>query len=132
MHQSIAIEKRTCKHLRAYRGEAAETERVGVAAAVVRPRRTSSESSADGEAASDANEPPLLLAHKWEMDVDLAGWWMSEKLDGVRAYWDGENFFSRLGNRFHVPAQPDDRGDALLVGIATGVILGVILADSRY
>ena len=28
------------------------------------------------------------------------GWWMSEKLDGVRAYWDGQNFYSRQGNMF--------------------------------
>ena len=31
------------------------------------------------------------------------GWWMSEKLDGVRAYWDGKQFLSRLGNLFHAP-----------------------------
>ncbi|MEM9074831.1 MAG: DNA ligase, partial [Myxococcota bacterium] len=45
----------------------------------------------------------LLLAHKWENDVDLTGWWMSEKLDGVRAYWNGTTFLSRLGNEFHAP-----------------------------
>ena len=28
---------------------------------------------------------------------------MSEKLDGVRAYWDGKSLISRLGNRFHAP-----------------------------
>jgi DNA ligase-1 len=28
---------------------------------------------------------------------------MSEKLDGIRAYWDGETFVSRLGNRFLAP-----------------------------
>jgi DNA ligase-1 len=28
---------------------------------------------------------------------------MSEKLDGVRAYWDGKRFISRLGNEFHAP-----------------------------
>jgi DNA ligase-1 len=28
---------------------------------------------------------------------------MSEKLDGVRAYWDGETFVSRLGNSFVAP-----------------------------
>ena len=28
---------------------------------------------------------------------------MSEKLDGVRAYWDGKQFISRLGNLFHAP-----------------------------
>ena len=29
---------------------------------------------------------------------------MSEKLDGVRAYWDGKRFLSRLGNTYHEPA----------------------------
>jgi DNA ligase-1 len=28
---------------------------------------------------------------------------MSEKLDGVRAYWDGTQFLSRQGNRYHAP-----------------------------
>jgi BRCT domain type II-containing protein len=31
------------------------------------------------------------------------GWWLSEKLDGVRAWWDGEKFWSRLGNMFYAP-----------------------------
>ena len=35
--------------------------------------------------------------------TDPKGWWMSEKLDGLRAYWDGKHFFSRLGNSFHAP-----------------------------
>ncbi|MFO0668902.1 MAG: DNA ligase [Polyangiaceae bacterium] len=106
MHQSIAIERRTCKHLRAYRGDALETERVGVAGPAVRaprPPRAPGAADDDAEAGEEGVEPPLLLAHKWEMDVDLTGWWMSEKLDGVRAYWDGERFISRLGNPFHVP-----------------------------
>jgi len=29
---------------------------------------------------------------------------MSEKLDGVRALWDGKQFISRNGNKFHAPA----------------------------
>ena len=49
--------------------------------------------------------PPILLAHKFEDfdDLDPTGWWFSEKLDGVRAYWDGSNFISRQGNVFHAP-----------------------------
>jgi DNA ligase-1 len=39
----------------------------------------------------------------WDNEQDLAGWWMSEKLDGVRAYWDGQRFLSRLGNVYHAP-----------------------------
>ena len=47
--------------------------------------------------------PQLLLANAWENDTDLTGWWMSEKLDGVRAWWDGSRFLSRLGNVYHAP-----------------------------
>ena len=47
--------------------------------------------------------PPLLLAHAWDNDQDLTGWLLSEKLDGVRAYWDGTRFLSRQGNPFHSP-----------------------------
>jgi DNA ligase-1 len=33
-----------------------------------------------------------------------AGWLMSEKLDGVRAIWDGAQLLTRNGNRIHAPA----------------------------
>lgn len=97
-NQGAPIERRTCKHLRALRGAAAEQARVG-SPSLVRP--------SSGPAASldepSGQAPPLLLAHSWENDVDLNGWWMSEKLDGVRAYWDGQAFQSRLGNTYHAP-----------------------------
>jgi len=52
--------------------------------------------------ATDASN--VLLAHKWEPGkVNPAGWWMSEKLDGVRAYWSGSAFYSRNGNVFPAP-----------------------------
>jgi len=91
-NQSLAIERRTCKHLRALRGDAAEEARVG-AALPAKPK--------DRGAAGDA--PPLLLAESWDGAAKVNGWWMSEKLDGVRAYWDGKQFISRLGNAFHAP-----------------------------
>jgi DNA ligase-1 len=91
-NQSIAIEKRTCKHLRKLRGDAAEQERVGSEAPA--------KAKADKE---DSSAPPLLLAESWDFVTDPTGWWLSEKLDGVRAYWDGKQFWSRLGNLFHAP-----------------------------
>ncbi len=91
-NQSIGIERRTCKHLRKYRGEQAEQERLG-SALPARP-----ETSANANTA-----PPLLLANTWTLENDLSGWWMSEKLDGVRAYWDGKQFLSRQGNLYHAP-----------------------------
>jgi DNA ligase-1 len=100
-----AIERRTCKHLRALRGDAAETARVGVAA--TRPARAASTATAGASAANAAagitTAPPILLAHPWDNATDPTGWWLSEKLDGVRAYWDGERLISRLGNPFYAP-----------------------------
>ncbi|WP_165245522.1 DNA ligase [Paludisphaera soli] len=95
-NQSVAIESRTCKHLRKLRGDEAELARVGS----VPPPRPDGEAGG-GEAKAG---PPLLLAERWDDAQDLAGWWMSEKLDGVRAYWDGRGLISRLGNAFHAPA----------------------------
>lgn len=42
------------------------------------------------------------LAEQWK-GTDPAGWWMSEKLDGVRALWDGSRFISRNGKTFNAP-----------------------------
>jgi DNA ligase-1 len=97
-NQSIAIEQRTCKHLRKLRGDKAEEERVG-SALPQRPKPAKDGADEDEEASG----PPLLLAQTWTNDADLAGWWMSEKLDGVRAYWDGKQFISRQGNLYHAP-----------------------------
>src|SRR5262245_33628644 len=85
-NQSNAIEKRTCKHLRKLRGDAEEEARIG-GALPQRPVRA----KADGTDGEDAG-PPLLLAESWDNAADLSDWWMSEKLDGVRAYWDGKQF----------------------------------------
>jgi DNA ligase-1 len=95
-NQSTPIERRTCKHLRKLRGDAAEAARLGGAL----PQKPAT-APADGAGAPAG--PPLLLAESWDNAADLSGWWMSEKLDGVRAYWDGHRFLSRQGNLFHAP-----------------------------
>ena len=51
-----------------------------------------------------AASPDLILLSKYQADMDISGWLMSEKLDGVRAYWDGQNLYSRKGNRLAAPA----------------------------
>src|SRR5918998_891176 len=91
-NQSTGIERRTCKHLRKLRGDAAEEARLGAALPAKPPT-----------AAGTATAPPLLLAETWDQVTDPTGWWLSEKLDGVRAYWDGRQLLSRLGNMFHAP-----------------------------
>ena len=95
-NQSVSIERRTCKHLRGFRGADAESARVGNAGV---PPPTKS----PGSRSTQETAPPVLLAHPWDGSVDVAGWWMSEKLDGVRAYWDGSRLLSRLGNAYHAP-----------------------------
>ncbi len=91
-NQSIAIEKRTCKHLRKLRGDEAEEMRVGGDL----PERAQ-------KTKEDKDAPALLLAERWDGAMNLAGWWMSEKLDGVRAYWTGTEFLSRQGNPLFAP-----------------------------
>ena len=49
--------------------------------------------------------PPLALANDYEdADIDLPHYWVSEKYDGVRAYWDGAQLLTRAGNVIHAPA----------------------------
>lgn len=36
--------------------------------------------------------------------MDLRGWWVSEKYDGVRAHWDGQQLRTRGGERINAPA----------------------------
>ena len=93
-NQSLPIERRTCKHIRLLRGETAEAVRLQQTLPALAP------------AAHTVKPPPLLLAHTWDADTDLSNWWLSEKLDGVRAYWSGaeRRFLSRQGNVYHAPA----------------------------
>src|SRR5580704_11570300 len=88
-NQSLGIERRTCKHLRKLRGEEAEQERLGYATPI--PTDPAS-------AQTKPAVPALLLAETWDGEQDVSGWLLSEKLDGVRAYWDGRQFISRQGN----------------------------------
>ena len=53
--------------------------------------------------AGHASEPPLQLARAYQAGMDLQGYWVSEKLDGVRAYWDGQQLLSRGGNIIAAP-----------------------------
>jgi DNA ligase-1 len=91
--QSLPIERRTCRHLRAWRGEKAEAARIG-APVPARPKA----------APVIVRAPPLLLAETWDRELDPTGYWLSEKLDGVRALWTGTHFVSRQGHRYGAPA----------------------------
>lgn len=47
------------------------------------------------------NERYMQHGEDWAGE-DLAGWLMSEKLDGCRAYWDGATLWTRGGNSVYI------------------------------
>ena len=47
--------------------------------------------------------PPLMLANTYHPGITLVDYWVSEKLDGVRGYWDGEKLLTRGGQRINAP-----------------------------
>jgi DNA ligase-1 len=51
----------------------------------------------------DAKSPELQLANIYHSDIQLQDYWVSEKLDGVRAYWSGHQFVSKQGNVYQAP-----------------------------
>lgn len=50
-----------------------------------------------------SSAPGLMLAKVYRPGVDLADYWVSEKYDGVRGYWDGRQLFTRGGERVQAP-----------------------------
>ena len=40
----------------------------------------------------------------YEDYIDISNWYMSEKLDGIRAYWDGKELFSKNKNKIFAPS----------------------------
>jgi DNA ligase-1 len=51
-----------------------------------------------------AKAPDILLAHIYQESLDVRDYLVSEKLDGIRAIWDGQQLISRQGNPIHAPA----------------------------
>ena len=54
------------------------------------------------------DKPHLMLANVYSSnkvsDIDISHYWVSEKYDGVRAYWDGKRLISRQGNEYLAPS----------------------------
>ena len=48
------------------------------------------------------NESQMALVEDWD-GWDITGWYLMEKFDGCRAYWDGEQFWTRSGNVIDAP-----------------------------
>ena len=54
--------------------------------------------------AQAADAPALLRANVYRPGMPLAGYWVSEKYDGVRGYWDGRTLRTRGGEPVQAPA----------------------------
>ena len=54
-------------------------------------------------AAWAADAPALLLANVYRPGMPLADYWVSEKYDGVRGYWDGHTLRTRGGETVAAP-----------------------------
>ena len=48
--------------------------------------------------------PPLMLAKEVKLQQLQGDVWVSEKLDGIRAYWNGRQFLTRSGNPIYAPS----------------------------
>ena len=53
--------------------------------------------------ALNASPPKLQLANIYRAEINLQDYWVSEKYDGVRAYWNGNQLFTRQGNAINAP-----------------------------
>ena len=58
---------------------------------------------ADETAKTAQKSPDILLAHIYQRGVDVSQYLVSEKLDGVRAIWDGKVLRTRAGNVIAAP-----------------------------
>ncbi|EUC59263.1 ATP-dependent DNA ligase domain protein [Rhizoctonia solani AG-3 Rhs1AP] len=119
----VPVNARSCKHIKSILGEEYEAARMKFK----NPHGSTSSSTKDTRPAKRVKKdsgnpngnggtstkvvPQLLLAVKWDLATgcDPTGWWMSEKLDGVRVYYDGKKMWSRLGNPFTPPQEFLDR-----------------------
>jgi DNA ligase 1 len=54
--------------------------------------------------ADKSSAPGVSLANVWRGDSDPSGYWVSEKLDGVRGYWDGKQLLTKGGTVINAPA----------------------------
>ena len=56
------------------------------------------------QAFSQQNPLNLQLASRYQQSINIQEYWVSEKLDGIRAYWDGQNLYTRGGHLINVPS----------------------------
>lgn len=51
-----------------------------------------------------ASPPAMMLATDYHPRITVSDYWVSEKLDGVRGYWDGRALWTRGGHGINAPA----------------------------
>ncbi|MEH3086516.1 MAG: DNA ligase [Xylophilus ampelinus] len=82
--------------------------RAGIAAAgapaAVRALAGVPQRPAPAPAPAASAAPALMLANVYRPGIPLQDYWVSEKLDGVRGYWDGRQLWTRGGQRVAAPA----------------------------
>ena len=54
--------------------------------------------------AQAAPPPEVALADVYDESLDVSKYWVSEKYDGVRGYWDGDTMRTRAGTVIDLPA----------------------------
>ncbi len=54
--------------------------------------------------AAAIEKPGIMQARVFDPSINVTEYWVSEKLDGVRARWDGKQLISKNGHLFHAPA----------------------------
>ncbi|CAH1203233.1 DNA ligase-1 [Candidatus Nitrotoga sp. BS] len=54
--------------------------------------------------AAEPAPPQVMLANVFRGNIPLADYWVSEKFDGMRGYWDGEKLLTRSGEHIEAPA----------------------------
>ncbi len=70
---------------------------------LVSPALATMPSAVVGQPSADV-PPAVMLAQSWQAGADPTGFLVSEKLDGVRAVWDGQTLRFRSGRVIQAPA----------------------------
>lgn len=92
--------ERPCAHIRQAQGGQVPT----AAAPAAAPPKTSPRIEVQALPAGDPEVwSGVMKAERWSQEIDPRGYWMSEKFNGYRGYWDGQRLLSKNGNVFAAP-----------------------------
>lgn len=87
--------------------EAKEEEVKKIPTTAIKKREAKAEAKADAIAqakSTGSGSIEVMLAQTYDPERDdPSGWLMSEKMDGVRCYWNGSTMYTRTGKLFFPP-----------------------------